>query len=132
MEFSYKNKTYVVGSLDTFTQLNIARKITPAMPLVDGLVKTANAEKDLSLLFLMALSQLDDQASEFVMRTCLKAVSVKQETGWAKVASPQGELMFADLTVQELLHLVVKVIEVHLGDFFRTALGSLATSGAAV
>ena len=125
METQLGNETYQIGRLDVFTQLNIARKLGPAMPLVDGLVRTENAEKDLSILTLMALSQISDDANEYVLTKCLTAVSIKQDKGWAKVTSSTGVLMFDTMTMEQILKLTVLVIEENLGDFFRTALGNL-------
>ena len=125
MEFELNSKTYSIGKLDVFSQLNIARKLSPAMPLIDGLVRTENSDKDLSILVLMALSQIQDDANEYVLTTCLSVVTVKQEAGWAKISNATGGLMFDDMTIETVLKLTVKVIEENLGGFFRTALGKL-------
>lgn len=128
IEIIVGTKTYQIGQLGTFDQLNVARKLGPAMPLIDGLVRKDNSGKDLSVLTLMALSQIDDDANAFVVGKCLSVVSLKQQDGkFAKLTTASGDLMFSDTSVAEIMKLVVSVIEENLGDFFRTALGNLDT-----
>lgn len=125
INFELNGKSYQIDKLDAFAQLHIARKLGPAMPLIEGMVDKDNAAKDLSLLMLMSLSHIDDASCEYVVQKCLSAISIKQDKGWAKLAV-NGALMFDDTTVEEMLKLTAKVVDHNLGDFFRTALGDLS------
>lgn len=113
------------GKLDVFTQLHIARKLGPAIAVVEGLVNPANADKDKSLISVMMLSQVPDQDVDFIMRKCLSVVVRRQGDSLAKIQSPNGQLMFDDIDLDALLTLTVAVLEESLGDFFRTSLARL-------
>lgn len=113
--------------LDAFTQLHVARKLGPALPIVEGLVDERNAGKDKTVLTVLMLAQLSDADTEFVIRKCLGVVVRHQSGGRpAKIQSPDGSLMFDDIDMQTMLDLTIAVIEENLGDFFRTALQRMA------
>jgi len=115
------------GKLDAFAQLHIARKLGPALPIVEGLVSAENAGKSKSLLIVLMLSHINDTDTEYVVKKCLSVVGRKQVSGqFAKIQSADGSLMFDDISMSDLLELTVAVIEENLGDFFRTALADLA------
>lgn len=111
--------------LNAFDQLTLVRKLSPAIPVVDGLIREENKAKDKNLLTVLMLGQLSDADSEYVVKKCLSVVSRVQETGTAKVQSPTGQLMFDDMSMADILQLVSQVIEVNVGDFLRTALSDL-------
>ena len=126
-ELTVGEKQYVTGKVDTFTQLHLARKLGPSIPIVEGLIDPRNAEKDKAVLTVLMLSHISDVDAEFVIRKCLSVVHRRQGDGKpAKVQSPDGTLMFDDITLSQMLELTVAVIEENLGDFFRTALASMA------
>lgn len=127
MELTIGNHSYETsGFLDTFTQLHVARKLGPAVPMVQGLLDPANANKDKDLLFVLMLSQIDDSSTEYIIGKCLNVVKRKQESGpSAKIQAPDGSLMFDDIGLAGMLEITVAVIEENLGDFFRTALAKL-------
>lgn len=110
------------GKLDVFTQLSLARKLAPALPVVDVQLKEENKGKPKAILVVMMLAQISDEDSAFVVRKCLSAVMRKQDTGLAKVQAANGSIMFDDITMDEILEMVSWVIEENLGDFLRTAL----------
>lgn len=115
------------GKLDAFAQLHLARKLAPALPIIEGMVDAKNAEKEKSLLTVLMLSHISDADSEFVMKKCLSVVGVRQSDGkYANLQTSDGKLMFDDTPMQDILELAVAVIEENLGDFFRTSLASLA------
>lgn len=112
--------------MDAFTQLHVARKLSSALPVIDGLVKPANAGKDKRILSVLMLSQIDDRDADFIIKKCLSVVNLRQDNGQAaKVTGQDGTLMFDFVTMSEILELTVAVLEENLGDFFRTALASL-------
>lgn len=120
-------RLFFIGKLNAFDQLLVARKIAPALPVIDGLVREENSKKDLGLLMIIALGQLSDSASNDVMLKCLSVVTVSQSVDgkMAKITNSNGDLMFEDITMDTIVTLVSKVIEVNLGNFFRTALSGL-------
>jgi hypothetical protein len=129
MELDLSGHAYTTGAtrLDAFSQLHIARKMGPALPLVEGLVATENADKDKGILTVLIFSHISDADTEFVIHKCLSVVQRRQESGkFAKIQAPDGCLMFDDIPMMDMLQLAIAVIEENLGDFFRTALGNLA------
>jgi hypothetical protein len=116
----------ITDKLNVFDQLAVARKISPALPIVDGLIRKDNEGKDKTLLVVLLLGQLSDNDSDFVIRRCLSVVSRVQENAQAaKVLAKDGSLMFDDLDMGTITSLVSQVLEVNLGDFLRTALSGL-------
>ena len=118
------------GKLPVFAQLHVARKLGAALPVVEGLTKAENAEKDKALLMVMMFSAMNDTDTEFVIKKCLEVVTIKQATGYAKIQTSDGQLMFDTVGLNDILEIVTAVIEENLGDFFRTALARLAQEAA--
>ena len=115
---------FEIGKLTVFEQLAVARKLGPAIPIVEGLVADRNAGKDITLLVVLMLSRLSDAESDEIVKKCLSVVLISQEGGWAKLM-PNGVLMFSDIDLSSLLQLTAAVIVENLGTFFNTALASL-------
>jgi hypothetical protein len=133
MLVEFEGVAYETGArLTAFEQLSISRKLAPAMPVVDGMLNQENMGKEKDLLVILLLSQVSDEASEQVVRMCLKNVSRQQPTGFAKLCAPTGQLMFTDLTMSTMLGLTYAVIEENLGDFFRSSLAALNVAAAGV
>jgi len=119
-------RLYVTGRLSLPTALMVSRKVGAMMPVVQPLVAKANAGKDKTLLVLMLMGNLSDEAANAVTTACMGVVSSADIEGkYVRVMGPQGGYMFEDISVQDIYALTGKVIEENLGDFFLTALGSL-------
>ena len=132
-ELQIGENVYVSGKLDAFTQLHIARKLGPALPIVEGLVQPENATKDKSILTVLMLSHINDADVEYIIRKCLSVVTRRQAGGTlAKVSAADGTLMFDDITMSQMMEISMGVVEENLGDFFRTALAGLAQSAGKV
>ena len=75
MDMVIDGKHYsTTGQLDAFTQLHVARKLSPALGGIEGLVKEENADKDKSILTVITLSYLSDADVDFVIKKCLGVV----------------------------------------------------------
>jgi hypothetical protein len=112
-----------LNRLDAFTQLHVSRKLAPALPLMQGMVNPANAEKDKTLLTVLMLSNVSDDDVEYIIKKCLSVVTREQEGGrQAKIQSSDGSLMFDDIKMEDMLKLTFEIVEENLGDFFRDAL----------
>jgi len=119
-------RVYMTGTLSLPAQLLVARKVGAMIPIVQPLVAKANAGKDKTLLALMLLGNLSDEASDQVTKACLGVVSTQDVTGaFVRLTNPQGGFMFQDVAVEDIFAVTAMVIAENLGDFFRTALGSL-------
>lgn len=70
---------------------------------------------------LMKLAEMSDEETEYVLKTCLSACSRQQERGFAPVVTAQGDFMFMDITLVEMLNLTREVVQTNLADFFPVA-----------
>lgn len=120
---------YVIGRLDTFRQLHVARRLGTVVGAV--LQTLTKGEGGASLgeslePIMLALGRMSDDDVNYVVKSCLAVVSRRQGDSLAPVQTPGGQLMFEDITVSQLMQLSAKVMEAHrVGDFF-TDLLSLA------
>jgi len=123
---------YRTGKLDAFKQFHLFRKL---MPLFSGMGETAasqiaraaaaaGASDDVVQWTLLgpiaqAVSEMSQQDSEFIIKTCLAVCTRKNPGGqWVRVTAPNGELMFEDIELMGMLQLTFAVIQDNLGTFF--------------
>ncbi len=125
MNVECDGKEFQIGNLGLVDALQLARKVANVAPIIDGLVKPENSGKDRTMLMLLAIAQLSDDAAQDVIRICTKEIRIKQPETWARLTDKNGDVMFDDITLTTLLTLTVHSIEVNVGPFFRTALGAL-------
>lgn len=128
MEFTVGEYNYKTNSFfDPFESLGIARKLSPAIPLLDPIFQAENSAKDNTIIIVMALSRIPDTDCDQVVRKCLAKISrfESEANKYAPILSKTGEIMYQDISLKKMLDLAVKVIEENLGDFFRTALAGL-------
>lgn len=135
MEFTIGDKNFRAGKLDAFKQLHVSRRVAPIIPtLVPVFIKLAKdgAMKDLSGLaelfapFAEGLAGMSDEASEYVISTCLSVVKRQAEGGnWTPVWNQGAKAcMFDDMDLGDLIQICVKVIQDSLGPFIRGLLTS--------
>src|SRR5512135_2594111 len=86
-----------LSRMDAFAQLQLARKLGPALPIIEGLVSVENAEKDKNLLTVLMLSHISDEDTKFVITKCLSVVGRHEGGKVAKIQTPGGELMYDDI-----------------------------------
>lgn len=118
-------KYQIASKLNAFDQLNIARKLSAAFPLIKAVVDKENDGKDKSILVVMALGMLSDSNSQYVMEKCLSTIVKVQDSGALAKVFSNGNLMFDDLTLQDITEITAEVIEENLGNFLNTALSGL-------
>ena len=146
---------YMVGRLDMFDAMHVARLISPLLPaffsqiftrIIDLLSKSkdengATPEEIFSEIgevvalcepILYRLSKMSREDFESVIKTCLSCVERKSGKGYARVMI-DGNLMFADMEMGEALRLTTAVIARELRPTIAGLLksvGSPATSPA--
>lgn len=114
---------YIIAEkLDTFTQLHLARKLSPAMPIVSVIQNPDNATKSKSMLVVMMLSYISDEDSDYVVKKCLSVVRRIQDNQPQRVITTGGVLAYADMNMEDITEMVAKVVLDNLGDFLNTAL----------
>jgi hypothetical protein len=110
MEKVIKGNTYVIGKMDAFQQLHVARRLAP--------IQAENGVE--------AFARMEDKDVEYIYRTCLSVCQRRQTTGsgqtvvFAKVMA-NGVLMFSDIDYEHMQDIVTAVIEENLGGFSPTA-----------
>jgi len=108
--------------LNAFDQLAVARKLSPALPLMKAVVDKDNAGKPKDVLIIMALGMLSDESSSFIVNKCLSVVTITNNDGSIAKLMINGNLMFDSVTLTDITEITAAVIEDNLGDFLSTAL----------
>lgn len=130
MEIELNGQTYRIGKLNALDQFHVSRRIAPIIPtLIPVFLKLANGEGlagnigtvgDALKPFAEGIAEMSDEASEFVLSTCLSVVHRQTGTTWAPVWSKQAKAaMFDDLDLSVLLNLAIRVIKDSLEPFIR-------------
>lgn len=128
MEKEVHGHVYRFGRLDAMKQFHVTRRLAGLLAGLSGTLPQAatGGQPDPERLGMAALgpladalAKMDDDAAEFVIHTCLGAVTRKQgkDGGWARV-SVDGSLMFQDIGMPAMLTLVWHVLQGFLPDFF--------------
>ena len=136
VEFELQGNTYRAGKLDAFKQFHVSRKIAPILPTLipvfvslsrdNKLTEDLGAFSELLTPFADGIANMSDEASEYVIATCLSVVSRRQENDtWAKVWSGGG-CMFDDMDLGVIIQIIIKVIQDSLGPFIQGLLMSQA------
>lgn len=110
---------YHLGKVEVRTQLQLVWRFGTRIAMYVDMRKTENNLAHFLPLF-MTLSMLPQEASDYIVETCLGAVQRKDGQGWAKLLASNGTIMYSDLGVEEIHTLVDKVLEHNLGSFFGT------------
>ncbi|MEE3504833.1 hypothetical protein QN399_00900 [Pseudomonas sp. 10C3] len=148
-EFDLDENTYRVGKLDAFKQFHLSRKIAPIIPTLIPVFMKLQASSaiakdngstpsplsgDLSSMaevmipFADGIAAMPDATAEFILATCLGAVSRKQGNAWSPVwSASQNICMFDDLDIGVMIRLSVRVITESLGPFLRGMLTGQST-----
>ncbi|MDE1867853.1 MAG: hypothetical protein KGI08_09125, partial [Thaumarchaeota archaeon] len=113
--------------LNAFDQLAVARKLSPALPLMKAVVDKDNSGKPKDVLIIMALGMLSDENSTFIVNKCLSVVTVSNNDGSIAKLMINGNLMFDSVTLSDITEITAAVIEDNLGDFLNTALQGMPT-----
>jgi hypothetical protein len=137
MEIELNGYTYRIGKLNAMDQFHVSRRIAPIIPTLipvflklaqgGGLTGNLSALGDALQPFAEGISTMSDEASEFVLSTCLSVVHRQTGQTWAPVWSRQHKAsMFEDMDLSVLLNLAIRVIKDSMEPFIR----GLVTSGA--
>lgn len=134
-EFEVGGQTYRAAKLSAMAQFHVARRIAPIIPtLIPIFVKLSQgggSARDLLGLadslgpLTQALSDLSDDAAEYVIGNCLGVCQRRTPSGsWAPVWSGKAGCMFDDITAVEMLQIASSVIQDSLGPFIQGLLTS--------
>lgn len=135
MEITIKNHRYRTGVLDLFEAMEVTRIVGPvyfAMQVgAAGIVKDAPAPEDiddplaaLNAMFssaATALAKIPREDFAYLMRTCFAVCERESGAGWARLTTPNGAMMFQDLSSGDGFKLIKAVVQENLADFFPAA-----------
>ncbi|TCL04219.1 phage tail assembly chaperone [Sodalis ligni] len=130
MEFELKGKQYRTSALGVFDQLKVSRKLLPV--IADMLGELKNGET--SLLdalpkIAQTIAALKDEDCDAILFPCLAVARRKQGNHWTPVFDPSSDtLMFDDLELMDVLHIVANVVGESLGNFFHDLPGSVTAA----
>lgn len=142
IEFEQGGIAYRADKLDAFAQLHVSRKIFPIVPkLIPIFVKLqaggeAALRDDLAGLataagpFADALAAMSNADVDYVVKTCLSVVRRNQNGAWSPLIV-DGALMYADVGLEQILPVVVRVLRDNLGNFIQGLLANQAATPAA-
>lgn len=141
---------YRIGRLPPFKQFHIARRLAPLLaamskgavnafgeqqseaPALVVRAESSNEQaeeqaQDSLIKFVQpiaeALASMSDADTEYVLNTCLAAVTRKQGERFAPVMV-NARLMFQDIQLADMMQLTVAVVRENLGDFFPAPPGT--------
>lgn len=141
-------REYQIGRLDCFDAMHVARLVSPLLPAFFGQIfgrvldlvqksKDANSATlddifsevgeviTLCEPLLYRVASMDRESFESVVKTCLSCVERKTGKTYGRVFV-NGNLMFADMDMNEILQLTIKVIDRELRP---TIVGLLKSAG---
>ena len=135
LEIEIQGQTYRAGKLSAFAQFHVSRKIAPILPTLAPifikLSEGGHITDDLSGLaevmtpFAEGIAAMTNEASEYVISTCLSVIQRKNAGGWSPVWNTQNSvLMFDDIDLGVMMKLVVRVVQESLGPFMSGLLMS--------
>jgi hypothetical protein len=136
MNLTIANQTYRIGKLNALTQFHVVRRLGPVLAtmgvsmgmLKQGASLTTEGFMDLLGPITGVLAQMSNEDTDYIIFTCLSAVTRQQgDTGYAPV-STAGRLMFEDIDLPAMLRLVVEVLKVNLGNFLMELPGETNTA----
>jgi len=129
-KLTLQDKTYIIGNLDTFQQLHVARKVAPVMNMMGislmGIVKQGK-EKLLdpdSQLEVMAsamdvVAKMTQEDVDYVVSICLSVVKRIDDPQLGPQPVANGKMMnFDDIKLPSLVQICVNVLQENLADFF--------------
>lgn len=141
-EFPCGNHVYTASKLDARTQFHIVRRLAPFLkglvPII-GKIKSEGVESgsiDPSEGIKMlpeigdVLAKMDDETADYVVFGLLAVVRRKQDNGmgWAPVSTGHS-LMFADISMPQMLTLAGRALAANMGDFFAVLNSALSQHG---
>lgn len=146
-----QGQRYSIGRLDVFVQMHIARRVGTVIneieaakyemyqdgtlaELIEGedpVLRASRIMHGMVKAGWRAMGAMAQDDADYVMFECLKVVQREQQGGdWAKVVTGK-QALFADMTGQVLMRLVVEVCKENLADFFPLLSGMQDSSESA-
>jgi hypothetical protein len=129
MEFELKGQQYRAAKLNVFEQLKVSRKLLPVLSgllgemrvikqLKDGEITIDEAIKTALPTIAQKVSDMKEEDSNAIIHPCLAVVMRKQGSSYVSIFG-NGQLMFDDIDLMDMLQIVARVVGDSLGNFLR-------------
>ena len=121
-EFSVGENNYPVRKMGPIEQLHVFRRVTPLLVPIHSAVKSRslNGVNKVGLILESSkeLSALSDDHLDYVLNKCLGTVEIKGPDGQFRPLMVKGTLMYQQIELPELLHIVWAVLLENFAPFF--------------
>ena len=124
-ELEIGGRKFRTGTLNTFKQFHIFRKL---LPLFSGMGETVNNMQDQQVgsdewwkalaPVAHAVAEMSNEESEWIVRTCLLTVTTFNGRSWVPIAAEGVEDLLFPLELQGMMGLAFAVIQDNLASFF--------------
>jgi hypothetical protein len=135
-EFEVAGKRYRTGRLDAFKQFAIVRRLGKVSGAFAAALTAWQSRREADAFaivepFLRALGEIPEEDVRLIISTALNVVTRQEPTGWQRITSPAGDVMYADISDSLLVtgQIVWNVLQDSLADFFTELLSGLAALG---
>jgi hypothetical protein len=124
MEFEIKGIKYRSTKLGVFEQLKVSRKLLPVLAGILGELKGGKITIESALpKIAQSVADLQEEDCNAIIHPCLAVVLRENGKGFDSIFS-SGQLMFDDIDLMTMLHIVARVIGDSLGNFLQELQGS--------
>lgn len=116
-EIEVNGYSYRLTKLDAMSQFHVTRRLGGVLAAIRG----GSEGGDILAILMQAIGELSDADTEYVIGKCLTGCMRKQDgdAGWAPVFR-HGQMMFADVTMPDMLRLTWATLQANLSDFFTS------------
>jgi hypothetical protein len=116
-EIEVGGHSYRLAKLDAMTQFHITRRLGGVL----AAIRSGSESGDVLAILMQAIGELPDADCEYVISRCLTGCMRRQDgdAGWAPVFR-HSQMMFADVTMPDMLRLTWATLQANLSDFFTS------------
>lgn len=128
LEFTIGDRTFRARKLPGLTQVRLLKRAAPiAGPLMAA---SQSGDAEIAGTAVSALSELDDEAVEYILAQTLSSVEMKIDSGWARISSSGEHLLLQYDEISEdaylMLSIAARVLRYNFEPLFRAALSNLS------
>jgi hypothetical protein len=135
MSFQINGINYQAAKLDAKRQFHVARRLAPILSSLVAAMPKESTESEaagFNVRMLMpiadAISQMSDEACDYVLDACLSVTQRQDGQIWAQVTASNGRIMYPDIDMSVMLQIASNVIQASLGNYFPGAAGAIAAT----
>lgn len=116
-EFEVNGHRYVSTPMNARDQYRVAKRLGVAAGLLQD-VNWDKGSKAFVIPFILASSRMPDEQSDYIIDTCLNTVRLMTDNNTPAPLMAKGQMMRQDMSMNEMLEIVGRVLRANLADFF--------------